>query len=169
VKKTFTATLIKHDSLVWGHHVLVPKKVSDAFVKKGVKRVIATFGGEVRNQIAFMPNGDGVYFLNVNKEIRKQLGLNFGEKVKVTIEPDESKYGIELCEEMEVLLEQDEKGSAIFHKLTIGKQRSLIYLASKPKRSETRLKKSINILEYLKQVNGKLDFRDLQQYFKDHK
>ena len=101
MKKEFKAVLKEHKSSVWGHHVLVPKKVSDPFAKKGVKRVVATFGGKVKNQISFMPNGDGVYFLNVNKEIRKQLKLNFGDEVKVSIEPDESKYGIELCEEME--------------------------------------------------------------------
>lgn len=149
--------------------MLVPKKVSDPFEKKDVTRVVATFNDEAQNQIAFMRNGDNTYFLNVNQEIRKQLKLKPGDEVKVTLEPDESKYGIFLCEEMEVLLDQDEKGSAVFHKLTIGKQRSLIHLASKGKRSETRLKKAINILEYLKSVNGKLDFQELNQYFKDHK
>ena len=41
-------------------------------------------------------------------------------------------------------------------------------MIGKSKTSDTRLKKAIVISEYLKQVNGKIDFKQLQQAFKDY-
>ena len=67
---------------------------------------------------------------------------------------------------MEELLAQDEHGSKVFHDLTPGRQRSLLHLVGKPKSEAIRIKKAITILEYLKSVNGVLDFKELNLAFK---
>ena len=54
--------------------------------------------------------------------------------------------------------EMDDDGYTVFHTLTKGKQRSLIHIIGKPKSSEIRIKKALVVLDYLKSVNGKLDF-----------
>ena len=68
---------------------------------------------------------------------------------------------------MEVLLEQDEEGSKLFHALTPGKQRSLLHVIGIPKSTDIRLRKAIITLNYLKSVNGKLDFKEYNQAQKD--
>jgi len=84
------------------------------------------------------------------------------------LKKDESKYGMPMPEEFDELMKIDDELNEVFHKLTPGKQRSLLHIIGKAKRSETRLNKAIVISEYLKQVNGKIDFKQLQQAFKDY-
>jgi uncharacterized protein YdeI (YjbR/CyaY-like superfamily) len=69
-------------------------------------------------------------------------------------------------EELQVLLDQDDMGNELFHALTKGKQRSLVYLVSKVKNSNSRLNKSLAIIEHLKDVKGKLDYRMLNEKIK---
>ena len=72
-----------------------------------------------------------------------------------------------LPEELKTAWDLDEDGSTLFHSLTMGKQRSLVHLIGKPKSSEIRIRKALTMLEYLKSVNGNLDFKDLNEAFKN--
>ena len=51
--------------------------------------------------------------------------------------------------ELEQALKLDEVANGLFHALTAGKQRNLIYLVSQVKSSEKRVKKALVILDYL--------------------
>lgn len=64
------------------------------------------------------------------------------------------------------MLDQDEQGNELFHALTKGKQRSLVYLVTKVKNSDSRLNKSLAIIEHLKDVKGQLDFKMLNEKIK---
>ena len=167
--QTFDATLQKFNSNLWGHHIMVPEEIVSYFKAKKISRLNATLQDNVMFQCALMPSGQGEYFINVNKDIRKKANWRIGEKRTVILKADESKYGIAISEELEELLALDPEGSEIFHRLTPGKQRSLIYAVSSPKQSKTRLKKSVIMIDYLKSVDGKLDFKELNQAFKDRK
>ena len=101
--------------------------------------------------------------------IRDRYNLALGDSVNVLIEEDESKYGMPLPEEMEELFLHDPEGDQLFHQLTPGKQRSLLYLIVKIKSKEKRLEKSFIILEHLKEQKGSLDFKILNQDFKTKK
>ena len=91
----------------------------------------------------------------------KKCRLRTGSKVLVELQPDESKYGMPMPEEMDELLKIDDDTNEYFHALTKGKQRSLLYIIGKPKSTDIRLKKAIVITEHLKRLNGKLDFKIL--------
>jgi len=67
------------------------------------------------------------------------------------------------------LLQIDDEGNKLFHELTPGKQRSLLFIIGKPKNSDTRLRKALMTIDYLKEANGKLDFKELQTFYKDRK
>ena len=90
-----------------------------------------------------------------------------GEEIDIELSKDKSKYGIAQPKEMEELLEQDEIGSIILHKLTPGRQRSLLHIAGIPKSENIRINRAVAILEYLKMVNGKLDFKELNLAIKN--
>jgi len=165
----FVSTIKKLDSTVWNMHLTVPNEVSDELISKSIKRVICNIDDRWEYHAALMSKGKGVYFININKEIRKKLDLNKGDQVEVTLTPDTSKYGIHLPEEMEELLAQDLEGNEVFHKLTIGKQRSLLHIVGKAKSSEVRLRKALMTLDYLKSVNGALDFKELNNFYKEQR
>lgn len=163
----FTAKLSKFDSPLWGFHIEVPNEVAEHFIQDGKKRVICTLNDAETFQCALMPQKDGPYFINLNKKLREKFKLRIGSEVQAEIKKDESKYGLPLPEEMEELLAQDPEGERLFHELTPGRQRSLLYIVGKPKRSETRLKKAVVVIEHLKVNNGKIDYKRLNQDMKD--
>ena len=116
---------------------------------------------------ALMPDGIGQYFININKEHRNKLKVIKGSMVTVSSAEDTSEYGMPMPEEMQELLYQDEEGSRVFELLTPGKKRTLLHLIGKIKSSDIRITKSIKIINYLKSVNGKLDFKELNEALKN--
>lgn len=164
--KTHTAKIYNFYHEVWHQHIKVPMEAVEPFLDMKAKRVICTLFGETRFHCALMPDGKGGFFINLNKELRKKYNLDIGDEVSFTLERDESQYGMEMPEELGELLAQDDEGSALFHALTPGKQRSLIFLVAKPKTSHTRLRKALGIINYLKSAGGQLDYKELHAFLK---
>lgn len=112
-----------------------------------------------------MPWGD-VYFIMVNKQRRTELGLTVGDTVNVILEKDESKYGMPMPEELEEVLNQDPEGNKLFHTLTAGKQRSMMYYIGKVKDIDKRIHTALVFVEHLKKNGGKVVYEELQQELK---
>ena len=99
-------------------------------------------------------------------ELRDKLGLKLGMQVQASLRKDDSEYGLPMPEELAELLQQDEDGNALFHALTPGKQRTLLYIVGSPKTSDTRLRRAIVVVEHLKSNGGKINFRRLNEDMK---
>jgi len=158
--------LHKFDGNLWYYYLPISADDGEAFVKEN-RRIICTLNGTEKFHAALMPDGNGHYFININKARRKKLKIELGQAVLVRIEKDESKYGVPMPESFEILLDQDKDGNELFHKLTIGKQRSLLYLVGKVKSVDIQIRKGIVILDHLKRNKGGLDFKELNQDFKN--
>lgn len=152
---------------LWGHHFVVPDDTVQAIKEKGVKRLICSINKVVEYNCSLLSDGNGTYYINCNKENRKALGATTGSKIQIMLTEDTSKYGMPVPEEMEEILSQDEEANRVFHLLTPGKQRSLLYQIGKPKGTESRIKKAIGITRYLKSTGGKLDFKELNEFIKN--
>jgi hypothetical protein len=166
---TFTAFLSVFDdnSLSWEKHLPIPDAIfTEMLAKSPDKRVICTLNQTVSFHCAMMPKGHFHYIL-VNNETCKKLKLHVNDEVEVEIVKDDSKYGINISEELEEVLFSDPEGHFLFHQLTPGKQRSLIHIINKIKSSQTRIEKSFVILEHLKRQKGILDFKKLNDDFKE--
>jgi len=147
---------------VWGGHIPVLAEEVEPLLE-GDKRVVCKLNGEIEFHAALLSDGNGSYFILVNKERAKKLGIRSGNPVVLELVQDISKYGMPLAEEFEVLLEQDLEGAKIFEQLTPGRQRNLIHIIGKPKSSDIRLRKAVSILEYIKSTQGKIDFKELNE------
>lgn len=165
MKKSFVSTLENFHNNLWQFHTPVPEEIALTFIKGDNKRILCQLNGLSPYHAALMKSKE-YWFVLINKSLRDQLKIGEGEKLSVSIEKDHSEYGHEMPEELQVLLDQDDLGNQYFHALTKGKQRSLVYLVSKVKNSNSRLKKSIAIIEHLKDVKGKLDFKKLNEKIK---
>lgn len=164
----FTATIEVFTSPLWKYHLKVPEAVVEEFVKKKkIKRVLCTLNDTHSFQCALMPAGGGIYFININQQIRKKLHLNAGDEVSVELQKDDSPYGLPMPEELAALLQQDEQANRLFHQLTPGKQRNLLYIIGAPKQTETRLRRAVVCMDHLKKMNGKIDFRQLNEEMKN--
>ena len=162
----FTALLDNFNSNLWGYHIPIPEPIAQIFLSQGDRRVVCRLNDAVEFQCALMPKGDGSYFININKKLRDKLGLKLGMQVQASLRKDDSEYGLPMPEELAELLQQDEDGNALFHALTPGKQRTLLYIVGSPKTSDTRLRRAIVVVEHLKSNGGKINFRRLNEDMK---
>lgn len=155
-------------SLGWNHFIVVPQSVSNQLMPNH-RRLICEINERVRFSCGLFPKGNGTYFITINKEIRKKLCDVNLENLNIILTPDQSKYGMPLPLVFKELLEQDLEGQNYFHQLTPGKQRNLIYLIGKPKSERLQLEKGFVVLDYLKQTKGVLDFKALNEAFKNNR
>ncbi|MCC7305966.1 MAG: DUF1905 domain-containing protein [Acidobacteria bacterium] len=149
------------------HFLVIEKKTADklSFKDKRYKRVVCTIKGGEPFQCALMPSG-GRFYIIVNKKKREALGIVAGDKVDVVLVLDESKYGLPMPEEFREVLDQDPEGDKLFHSLTPGKQRSLLYYVGNIKDVDQRIFQALAIIEHIKEhgkVIDKLLYQDLKR------
>jgi bifunctional DNA-binding transcriptional regulator/antitoxin component of YhaV-PrlF toxin-antitoxin module len=164
-------TKLKQDetsSLMWDYRIIVPHEYHKSLLE-GNKRVLCGINGLPKIHAALLSNGAGDYFVMVNKEIRKKLKIETGDTLSITIEKDTSKYGMAVPEAFTELCHQDPEGNDVFHSLTPGKQRTLLHIMGKPKSEQKQLEKVLIVFDYLKSVNGELDFKELNEAFKNNR
>jgi hypothetical protein len=149
------------------HYLLVEKEwVKPLGFTGNVRRVVCTVNGELTFQCSLMPNGEGAYYISLNKENRTKLDIIPGDRVMVSLKRDTSKYGLPMPEELQAVLDQDPTGDRHFHALTNGRQRTILYYVSKQKNIDRRIEAALIIMEHLKNNEGKIDYRTLHDELK---
>lgn len=164
--KTITSYLEVFDWAIGYHHFPIDAQTTLELASANHKRVICTVNQTVVMHCALMPKNDAS-FIMVSKKIRTQLGIELGDKVELSLKKDESEYGMPMPTSFEMVLAQEEQAFEHFKRLTPGKQRSLIYIISKVKNIDKQINKSLAIAAHLTEMNGKLDFKLLQQKIKE--
>lgn len=164
---TFTATLEDFHSKLYRYHIPVTKEMGDSFVEGDNRRITCSINGNTPYQCALM-HIEGGYYILVRNQLRKQLGVDEGDKLTVTIEKDHSEFGHDVPESFEVLLDQDDEGRGFFEQLTKGKQRSLIYIVKQVKNIDSQLAKGLAIMHHLKEAKGELDYKRLNEVIKEY-
>jgi hypothetical protein len=164
----FTAILERSTNKLWGSHVRVPHAVAEKLVRDGSRRVLRTINGSEAHQCALLPYGEGSFVLSINKKWCDVLHLEVGSEVKVSLIRDESQYGLPMLEELKELFRQDKEGSRLFHSLTQGRQRTLLYIIGSASKPEARAWRSSIIIRHLRDHNGKIDYKQLYQSLKRH-
>ena len=119
------------------------------------RRVVCTLNDAHTFQCALLPNKDE-FCIVVNKSIREKLGLEDGSVVRVELADDTSKYGAPMPEELKEVLKQDPVGNRLFHALTAGKQRSLIYLIRGVKNVDKRIHLALIVVKHITENDGKV-------------
>jgi len=155
-------------TLLWDYRITILKESVEYLIGKD-RRMLCSINNQKEFSCGLIPDGKGNYYINLNKELRKDLDLDVGDKVEISLKKDESEYGMPLPPTFEELLYQDPEGALLFNALTPGKRRSLLYVIGKPKSEQKQLEKGLIVLDYLKEVEGKLDFRELNLAFKDNR
>ncbi|HQS36418.1 MAG TPA: YdeI/OmpD-associated family protein, partial [Sediminibacterium sp.] len=113
-------------------------------------RVVCKLNDQLEFHCAFMPKKEGGHYINIGATICKKLQLKEGSLVKVSFEVDNSDYQFAMPEEFSEVLSSDADANFIFHNLTEGNQRGLIYLVSQVKSSEKRIERALRIANRLK-------------------
>jgi hypothetical protein len=132
------------------HYILLDKKTSSALSKFKNKRVICKLNNEISFHCAIMPKKEGGHYINIGSSICKKLKIANGSRVTATFSEDDSAYQFEVPEEFQEVLSSDPEAEKIFHSLTMGNQRGLIYLVTQVKSVDKRIERSLKIAERIK-------------------
>ncbi len=145
------------------HSLPLPEAIVAPFLAKGHSRVrvVAYHEG---NSISFhgaLQRGSGRYFLMFGKQNQKALGIFPNDYFQLQFIEDTSKYGVDMPEEFEAVLQSDPEAHEIFEGLTDGKKRGLIYAILRYKSTQTRIDKCLILCENLRR-----GIRDPRQLFR---
>lgn len=140
-------------SLLGTHSIIIPNSIAEPFYKAGHKRVKvkATFKEQsITIYAALKRSKDKVFSIMFGKSNQKAIGIFPSDYFKLQFFEDNTKYGVEMPEELEAVLLTDFEAYTIFENLTDGKKRSIIYIILRIKSPQTRVDKALIIMENLK-------------------
>lgn len=157
----FTSVLEKSDNKLWGCHFRVPASVARKFIEGKSRRVVCTLNSSVEKQCALLPNGRGTFVITINKQLQRRLGLSVGMQVHVALKKDRSDYGLPVPAELTELFRQDKEGNRLFHALTPGRRRTLLYLVNQGKGVDDRIARAVIIIRHLKENSGTINYKKL--------
>ncbi|REJ84482.1 MAG: DUF1905 domain-containing protein [Bacteroidetes bacterium] len=125
-------------------------------------RLWCSVNGSEAFQCGLVALGKGDAYITITKKRMKEYGVTEGDEVQIELKPDESKYGMEVPEELEELLKQDHEGRRRFEMLSPGKQRYIINYVSTVKNSVLRMNRALLLIGNLKlSREGKENFRQM--------
>ncbi|GAB5410551.1 MAG: hypothetical protein BalsKO_29160 [Balneolaceae bacterium] len=154
------STYLESSSKLGYTFIVVPPDIVKSAGGFGV-RLLCSIKGNEKIHSGLLSKGDGNGYIIINKKRQKKWGISLNDELEATIELDTSKYGMEISEELEVLLEQDRVGATLFEKLTPGQKRYIIHYVGSVKSSQKKIDRAILLIENLKTMTGKFDFRYL--------
>lgn len=161
MKPTTFSSHIDYLSKLKLHHITVPAEIVDEVGGIGT-RLMCSINGNKAFHAGLVALGGGAAYITVNKNRMMKYDVEKGDMVEAVIELDNSKYGMEVPEELEALLEQDNEGARRFEMLTPGKQRYIIHYVSQVKSSQKKIDRAIMLINNLKTLpEDKFDFRKL--------
>lgn len=142
--------------LIDKYNLFIPKKHAENIIndEKRAKLKVSYQGNEIEFFAAFrLDKKSGDYKLMFSKAKQKELGVSLNDKLTVQLFKDNSKYGVEMPEELEAVLISDFEAFEIFESLTPGKQRSIIYFIKRVNGVQKKVDKALLLCENLKRGN----------------
>jgi hypothetical protein len=132
------------------HAIKIPVETQNQieFIK-GVKH---RFEGEINGRPfsgALMPTGTGRYYAMVNESIRKELDLQLGDSVLVTMTIIDPNL-VSVPDDLQVLLDQDQNVKFKWDVLSAGTKRGILHQITSARTQATRTHRLDNLLIRLK-------------------
>jgi len=134
------------------YSLLIPEEVVSPFLEKNFKRVkvIASFKEKEISFHGAIQKRNGNHYMMFGKRYQKELGVFPNDYFQMQFFEDDSKYGVDMPEELDAVLLSDYDAFQIFESLTDGVKRGLIYTIIRYKNVQTRIDKSLLLCENLK-------------------
>lgn len=132
------------------HYILLDKNTVSDLTMNGNKRAICRLNDQVEIHCAIMSKKEGGHFINIGSTVCNKLGIKEGSEVTATFRVDNSEYQFEMPVELKEVLDTDPEADRIFHSLTEGNQRCLMYLVTLMKSSDKRIERALKIVEKIK-------------------
>lgn len=132
------------------HYIMLNEETVTYLTANNNKRAVCKINDLVEFHCAILPKKEGWHFVQVSLKICKKLKVKEGDKLTASFKIDTTPYQFEMPEELAEVLATDELANQIFHDLTIGNQRSLIYLVAQVKSMDKRIERALKIAYQIK-------------------
>jgi uncharacterized protein YdeI (YjbR/CyaY-like superfamily) len=119
-------------------------------MKDDNKRVICRVNDLLEFHCAVMPKKEGGHFINIGLTICKKLKIKEGSAINAVFKADKTEYQFDMPAELKEVLDTDGEADTIFHSLTKGNQRGLIYLVMQVKSSDKKIERALKIAAKIK-------------------
>lgn len=132
------------------HLIVVPDEIAKQFVTgKGAPRILCSVEGSAEFPCALNPR-HGRHVIIASQQLIKKNKLSLERPFSIAIRHDPHN-GLGLPEELAEVLEQDEVASKAYDALNDGHKRGLIHYINQAKSVDSRVKRSIEIMEKMKE------------------
>ena len=125
----------------------IPEVLQDKHNPFGWVTVKGSIDGYPLKQYKLMPMGNGKLFLPVRAAIRKAIGKQEGDWVRVTLFEDKS--ALEVPEDFMACLREEPKALAVFEKLTEGQRKLYVDWIYSARKEDTRVDRIVQAIERL--------------------
>jgi hypothetical protein len=144
----FTAKIEPLDIGLVQSCIVVPPEILDQLPAKGRIRVKGLMN-QCPFSLAIQSMKNGVKYFSVSRDLKKKIGTGINESIIIQFHLVDLEE-LDIPEEMMELLAQDEEAKAIWDKFTTGAKRGLLHYISSGKSVDTRIKRSIDIVNRAK-------------------
>jgi hypothetical protein len=128
--------------------LVVPLAVVEALGGKSLRRVTGTLNGHpVR--LGLQPMRGGERYLMVNKDLCQAVGLELGQRVRVSLAPDPDPDHVDLPEELAEALEAWPEARVAFEAYSASHRRGIAYHVGTAKQAGTRARRAVEVAERL--------------------
>ena len=132
------------------HLIVVPDEIAEKFIGgKGAPRIFCSVEGNTEFPCALNPR-HGRYVIIASKQLIKKSKLKVDVPFQISIRHDPDN-GLGLPEELAEVLIQDEVASRAYEALNDGHKRGLIHYIKQAKSVDSRIKRSLEIMEKMKE------------------
>lgn len=125
----------------------IPEILQDKHAHFGWVKVKGRIDDYEISHYHLMPMGNGKLFLPVKAEIRKKIGKEAGDTVRIVLYEDKSELVIP--EELMICLEAEPQAHKKFHSLSQGEQKRYIDWVYEAKKEETQVKRIAQMMNRL--------------------
>jgi hypothetical protein len=151
---SFTTKLERLQSNLSYTALFLPYEIVAQLPEKGRVRVAGKLNGITPFNLAILNLKEGPKYLMIGSQLRKEAKIKEGDLVQVSFQLVDSEL-LEIPEEFKEALLLDEEAAVIFDSFTTGYKRSLMHYITSAKSIDTRIKRSLELLEKAK--HGKLN------------
>lgn len=134
----------------WMPYIEIPEGIVAQICVDGNRRAIFRVNDVAEFHCAIVPKKGVGHIVQIGPAICKELDIQSGTIISATFRIDDTPYQFSMPEEFHAVLETDSEAHRIFHSLTAGNQRGLIYLVAAAKSTEKRIEKALKIAERIK-------------------
>ncbi|MDO7874931.1 YdeI/OmpD-associated family protein [Hymenobacter sp. ASUV-10] len=138
--------------------IVVPETVRETLGKKA-KRVLMTIGRHTE-RLGLLPLEGGGRYLMLRKSLCKELGIEIGQELSITLTPDPDPDRVDLPDELLEALAAWPEAQAAYEPLNGAMKRAMVRQIEEAKTPDTRARRAVQMVEKL--ARGGHPFRTIQ-------